>query len=358
MISFKALNCYEIAFSGAAKLRCIKSRSDFMMRELSALISIAFLLDLLLGDPPYAYHPVRIIGRIIIYLEKGLRRIGWAGKKGGIILVLAVVSIVLSGYLSLSSLLFNLHQVLGLSFSCFLCYSCLAMGDLLNHIKPVVHSLKIGDLQLAKRSMGMLVGREVLSLDEQGLGRAAVETMAENFVDGFLSPLLWGLVGGVLASILGMSIIKTSISLMLVFKTASTLDSMVGYKNRTYRHFGWAGAKLDDVMNFVPARLSFFFLFLGACMAGLKPVQGLRVALRDRLKHDSPNAAHAESFVAGALGVRLGGPTTYPEGIKDKPWLGDGTPNVTTLHIHRTAVLLRCSAWTAAGLLLSPLFLF
>ena len=141
----------------------------------------------------------------------------------------------------------------------------------------------------------------------------------------------------------------TAAGFMMVFKVASTLDSMVGYKDSEFLEFGWAGAKLDDIMNFIPARLSLMVLFAGAWICRLKASEGIRVALKDRLKHDSPNAAHAESFVAGALAVRLGGPTLYPDGQKDKPWLGKGNPDPVPQHIRRTASLLTGSAWVAVA---------
>ena len=332
-----------------------------LMVELGAIAFAAFILDLLIGDPPYRYHPIRIMGLCITHVEEGLRKRGWDGKAGGTILVLLMGAIVLSGYFFLNALFSRIHPWLSLSFNLYLCYSCLALGDLLNHIKPVVHALQTADLSLARKSVGLLVGRDVQVLDEQALGRAAVETMAENFIDGFFSPLFWYFAGGLSVFFSGIPIgihpIHTAISLMLLFKTASTLDSMVGYKNRRYFYFGWAGAKLDDLMNFFPARLSVLFLFLGAWPTRLHPMNGIKIAFRDRLKHDSPNAAHAESFVAGALDIRLGGPTKYPDGIKNKPWLGDGTPEVDTFHIHKTAVLLRCSAWIAVLALLTPFLL-
>ena len=151
----------------------------------------------------------------------------------------------------------------------------------------------------------MVVGRDVRFLDEKGVCRASVETLAENFVDGFLSPLFWCLMGAVLANLLGLSPIKTAMSFMLAFKVASTLDSMVGYKNPDYIDFGVAGARLDDIMNFIPARFSLIILFVGAGISGFHPVNGLKAAMGDRLKHESPNSAHAESFVAGALDIRL-----------------------------------------------------
>ncbi len=158
------------------------------MFELTSVLFIAFILDLLIGDPFYKYHPIRIIGQCITHFERALRKLGWEGKGGGIILVLIVGGIMLSGYLILNTLFFRLHRWLFFCFNLYLCYACLALGDLLNHIKPVIDSLEAGDLNRTKKSIAILVGREVKALDEQALGRAAVETMAENFVDGFLSP--------------------------------------------------------------------------------------------------------------------------------------------------------------------------
>ncbi|MFH1351816.1 MAG: adenosylcobinamide-phosphate synthase CbiB [Pseudomonadota bacterium] len=327
------------------------------MPELIVIAFIAFVLDMLIGDPPYRYHPIRVMGWGISLLERALMDRGLNGRGGGAILLLTVELLILSAYFVLSMAFSMLHLLPFLIFNLFLCYSCLALGDLLNQIKPVMTSLKKGDIVLARGTMAMLVGRDVKELDDEGLGRAAVETMAENFVDGFVSPLFWYLSGGILAYFLGLPVINTSIALMLIFKGASTLDSMVGYKTKRYIHFGWAGAKLDDLMNFLSARMSLFFLFFGAWVTGLEAMRGIRIALRDRLKHDSPNAAHAESFVAGALGIRLGGPIKYPDGLKNKPWLGDGTPKVGTAHIKQTATLLRYAAWITIMTLLT-LFYF
>jgi adenosylcobinamide-phosphate synthase len=326
------------------------------MTELSATIFIAFFLDLLIGDPPYRGHPARVIGQSIHCFEGLMRRSGWDGRGGGILLVLMTGASTLVSYLVLDSVFFRLHPWLHFLFNLYLTYSLLALGDLLNHIKPVIASLEMGDLDRARKALSMMVGRDVQVLHEAGVGRAAVETLAENFVDGFLSPVFWFLAGGAISLFFGGSGITFSVSLMLLFKVASTLDSMVGYTDTSYVHFGWAGARLDDLMNFLPARLSIIFLFLGAGITRVHAMEGLRVALRDRLKHDSPNAAHAESFVAGALGIRLGGPTLYPEGMKTKPWLGDGTEEVGKGHIHRTMALLRGSALIVVLAVLSTLF--
>jgi adenosylcobinamide-phosphate synthase len=324
--------------------------------ELLSIISIGFVLDMFLGDPNYRYHPIRLIGHVIAFNEKALRKIGWDGRPGGFVLSAFTALTVLFFTFAARRILTALHPWLSFLFDLYLAYSCLAFGDLLNHIKPVIGSLETGDLNLTKQEISKVVGRDVESLDESGLARAALETMAENFVDGFLSPLFWYFIGGICAMVTGVSAVGLALGAMLLFKVASTLDSMVGYKSSAYMKFGWAGARFDDVMNFLPARISIFILFFGAWVAGLKPFNGLKTALKDRLKHDSPNAGHAESFLAGALDVRLGGPTKYAEGLKKKPWLGDGTPDAGVNHIYRAISLLRASAWIALVTLLALFF--
>ena len=319
------------------------------MLELAIVLFFAFILDLLLGDPRYRFHPIRLMGQCIALFTNILRRVGLDGRRGGLVLVMMVELLFLATFLVLSLVFHHLNALLGLGFDLFIGYSCLALKDLFIHTDRVIHALETGNLPEARKGISMVVGRDVRFLDEEGVSRAAIETLAENFVDGFISPLFWYLTGGVLATILGFSPVMTAVSLMIAFKVASTLDSMVGYKDHEFLEFGWAGAKLDDIMNFIPARLSLMVLFAGAWICRLKASEGIRVALRDRLKHDSPNAAHAESFVAGALEVRLGGPTVYLEGKKDKPWLGEGNPDPLPQHIRRTASLLTRSAWVAVA---------
>jgi adenosylcobinamide-phosphate synthase len=317
------------------------------MVELFIVIVLGFILDLIIGDPHYRYHPVRIMGGGIVFFEKILRRFRLDGLGGGILLVLIVEIISLSGYILIRVILYLIHPIPALCFDIFVCYSCLAIKDLMDHMKPVIHGLESNNLSEAREAIAKVVGRDVRYLDEEGVGRAAVETMAENFVDGFFSPLFWFLAGGILGYILGLSPVMPALGLMIASKVGSTLDSMVGHKSPEYAEFGKAGARLDDLVNFVPARLSLIILFFGAWLSGLHPVSGLRVALKDRMKHDSPNAAHAESFVAGALNIRLGGPTVYQDGLKDKPWLGEGYADPTMEQIYRTAMLIKVSSWVS-----------
>jgi adenosylcobinamide-phosphate synthase len=328
------------------------------MLQAAAILCLSFLLDLLIGDPVYRFHPVRIIGWIISFIEQKLKffplktqpdtakyesRIfthgsdcdflihpGWfslEGKAGGILLVLIVSGITIVSYLSAHILLHGIHRIIGICFDVFICYSTLALKDLVHHVKSVKAPLEKEDLHEAREAVSMIVGRKVSCLDQAAIARAAIETLAENFVDGFLSPVFWYCVGAMAAFLLDFAVVPTALCFMLLFKAASTLDSMVGYKTVRFRELGWAGARLDDIMNFIPARLSLILLFLGAGVSGLHPVDGLLIALRDRLKHASPNSAHAESFFAGSLHCRLGGSITYPDGLHAREWLGGEYPD-------------------------------
>ena len=316
---------------------------------------IGFLLDVFLGDPEYRFHPIRLMGTGIDIGEKWLRKLGLANRPGGIVLAVLLSAVTLLVLLLLNRILDNIFAPLAFLFHVYVAFSCLALRDLTVHLNPVVDALEAGDLETARQKVSLVVGRDVSVLDEKGVCRAAVETLAENFIDGFVSPLLWYMAGGIFGWLVNGDPVLYALGALLVFKVASTMDSMVGYKNEKYEALGWAGAKLDDVMNFVPARLSFLFLFLGAEFTGQKGVQGIRVGLRDRLKHESPNSAHGESFVAGALNVRLGGPTTYGNKTKDKPWLGEGLRDAIPADIVRTMWLLCAAAWISMGFATLPL---
>lgn len=315
------------------------------MLELSLILIVGFLLDLIIGDPQYRYHPVRVIGQGISGMERFLRRLGLDGRGGGILLTISMVLVTLCTYLVITNLFKHIHIILSWCFNLFVFYSFLALQDLFQHIQPVKSALSKGHLPEARDAIAKIVGRDVNTLNEHGIIKAAIETISENFVDGFLSPLFWFLIGGLSAFYLKIDPALTAVCLMLTAKVASTLDSMVGYKTLEYLRFGWSGARLDDIMAFIPSRLSLVILFFGAWVSGLHPVRGLQVALRDRRKHDSPNAAHAESFTAGALDIRLGGPTQYNGELKDKPWLGAEYSDPDKDQIELTEKLVRTSAW-------------
>jgi len=307
------------------------------------VIPAAFVLDMLLGDPRRFPHPVRWMGRSIVSAEPWFRRLpihpvwagGWfaavlvAGTWGGCTLVIDACG--------------EVRPSLGTAVEIVMVYFCLSIRSLHDAAMEIFTLLSQQRAAEARARLALIVGRDVERYQSADMARAAVETVAENFVDGVLSPLLFAAVGGA--------------PLAMAFKMVSTLDSMVGYKNPRYLEFGWAGARLDDAMNFLPARLSIVFLALGAAVGGMKALEGLRVARRDRLKHESPNSAHAESFLAGALGLRLGGPTLYADGMKGKPWLGDGRTESGPADIRRGLTLLRVTGWISLVATVGMIFL-
>ena len=315
----------------------------------AAILFTAFVLDLLLGDPPFLFHPVRLIGAAISAFEKLLRRLRWSGLGGGIVLVTMTIGLAISTYVALRQFLAGLHPVLATVLDLYLAYSCLALKDLCKHAEPIAETLTRGDLTQARTELQNIVGRDTSNLNPEGVARGAVESVAENFVDGVLSPLFWYSVTAVFSHGFGCPApAAAGIVGMLAFKATSTLDSMVGYRNEPYLLFGRPAARCDDLANFLPARLSLIILFIGGVLSGEKAWAGWKISRRDRLKHLSPNAGHSESFVAGALEIRLGGPTVYHEEIVEKPWLGDGEEKVGPQHIRRCCRLIYRSSWFAS----------
>lgn len=308
------------------------------------IFTAAFLIDFMMGDPVYAYHPVRLIGRMIKKLEQSfytrLPRF-W----GGVALWASSVAITLIVYKVAIALLPDVVV------NIFLLYSSIALHDLLRHAQSVRQPLAKGDISTARKRVQMIVGRDANRLDAHGIARATIESVAESFVDGFLSPLFWFVLGALLLGVNG------GVALVLVFKVTSTLDSMVGYRNERYAQFGTFSARADDVFNFIPARLSIPIITACAYALNLNFRAAWSIGLRDRLKHASPNSAHAEATVAGALNLRLGGPTTYPHGISTKPWLGNGSPAAEPDQIDAACNLIRCgSILTFTAGLLALLF--
>ena len=278
--------------------------------NLSALL-LGFLLDLLLGDPHWAPHPVRAVGALIAALERLLRRLlpkspRWELTGGGL---LAALVLVISGGAAwgLLALCAAVHPLLGFGAKILLCYQLLAARSLRDESVKVYRALKTGTLEEARQAVSMIVGRDTSVLNEAGVARAAVETVAENASDGVIAPMIYlalaGPVGG------------------MMYKAANTMDSMVGYKNQRYLYFGRPAARLDDLLNFLPARIAGGLMCLAAGFAGFDSRRALYCFRRDRKKHASPNSAHTEAAAAGALGLRLAGPAVYFGQVVEKPWL-------------------------------------
>ncbi|MEJ2364880.1 MAG: adenosylcobinamide-phosphate synthase CbiB [Deltaproteobacteria bacterium] len=318
----------------------------------AAILISALVLDLILGDPPFPLHPVRLIGSAISGLERLFLRLGWSGLIGGSLLVSGTLVVSLGLYLAVHSFLRRLHPFLASVLDLYLAYSFLALKDLVSHATPVAQALARSDLMQARTALQKIVGRDTSNLDTQGVVRGAVESVAENFVDGVLSPMFWYTLPATLSYLAGCpSPVAAGILTLLCFKVISTLDSMVGYRSNHYLLFGRPAARLDDLANFLPARLSLIILYLGALFSGESAREGWKIALRDRLKHPSPNAGHPESFMAGTLGIKLGGPAVYQEGIVDKPWLGNGGQEMGPEHIRRSCRMVYRSSWAALALM-------
>lgn len=272
-----------------------------------------FALDLLLGDPAWMPHPVVGMGRCITSLERRLRaafpNTPQGERAAGRVLAAALPLGTLALSLGLLRLCRLIHPALAFALEILWCWQSLAARGLAAESENVRRRLTEGTLEEARQAVGRIVGRDTAALSPQGVTRAAVETVAENFADGVSSPMVYMLLGGA--------------PLALCCKAVNTMDSMVGYKNGQYLHFGRAAAKLDDAVNFLPARLAALLLILSAGLTGESLPGAWRMWRRDRRCHASPNSAQTESAMAGALGIQLGGPASYFGLVHDKPTIGD-----------------------------------
>jgi len=273
-------------------------------------ILIAILLDQLLGDPRWLPHPVRLIGAACLGCERITRAVlpPLAAGVCTVALVLGLTGATTWAVIAGATLI---HPWLGNAVGILLLYTTIAARDLIKHSRQVYAALATSDLVEARRRVGMIVGRDTANLNGERVARAAVESVAESMVDGVTAPLFFAVLGGPMAAML--------------YKAINTMDSMFGYKNERYRSFGWAAARLDDLANFVPARITSLMVPAAAFLLRLDPKGSLFILLRDRLRHASPNSGHTEAAVAGALGVQLGGANLYFGQMVDKPTIGEAT---------------------------------
>lgn len=308
-----------------------------MIYHIAAML-VGFLMDLLLGDPYWLPHPIRLIGNWISFLEKRLLGSKTEEKhttpeqeqRRGMLLVLAVLSstVFVTAVLLLGA--YRLHPYLGAVIESIMTYQILATKCLKVESMKVYQELKKGDIAASRKAVSMIVGRDTECLDETGVAKAAIETVAENTSDGVIAPMIFTAIGG---PILG-----------FFYKAVNTMDSMVGYKNEKYQYFGTAAAKFDDVVNYIPARLSAWLMILASAITHMDWKNAKKVFLRDRYNHKSPNSAQTESVMAGALDVQLAGDAWYFGKLCKKPTIGDAIREIEPEDIRRSHTLLYMTA--------------
>ncbi|MEJ2201863.1 MAG: adenosylcobinamide-phosphate synthase CbiB [Desulfuromonadaceae bacterium] len=301
---------------------------------LECQILAAFGLDLLWGDPRWLPHPVKGMGFLALTLEKPLRKHIADPRLAGIATTLTVVAATATTAGLLLTAAYRLHPWTGDALSILLLSTCLAGHDLAAHAERVGKALQQNNLAAARAQVALMVGRDTAPLDRAGVVRATVESVAENTVDGVTAPLFWAVILGPVGA--------------LAYKAASTLDSTFGYKNERYLRFGWASARLDDVLNYLPARLTLPLTVVTAALLGLHPAGTWRIARRDGPKHASPNSGWSEAATAGALGIQLGGPVYRQGKISDMPLFGDRGEPLTPAHIKKAVRLMLLTALLAA----------
>ena len=293
-------------------------------------VAAGFVLDLILGDPRWLYHPVRLIGHLITGTEKIIRSClpkTKAGERiGGGLLVVIFMTVSTAVPALLLYMAYSYAWQLGLFLESFMCYQILATRSLRDESDKVYLALKEEGIEKARKAVSMIVGRDTENLTEEGVTKAAVETVAENTSDGIIAPLFYLTIGG---AVLGFT-----------YKAVNTMDSMVGYKNDRYQYFGTAAAKLDDIVNFIPARLSAVLMILAATCLKMDWKNAIRIYRRDRHNHKSPNAAQTEAVMAGALDVELAGNAWYFGKLYQKPTIGDPIRKIEIQDIRRSHRLL------------------
>ena len=298
---------------------------------------LAWLIDFVIGDPPRWPHPVRWIGHLINVVQRAVRRLCHSDRAlriGGGVMWLLVVGLTYGVAWGVLRLAAWVHPWLGWGVEVWMIFTVLAGRCLARSAEDVARPLRDNNLTESRIKLSWIVGRDTSALQPEQINRAVVETVAENTVDGIIAPLFFLLLGGA--------------PLAMAYKAVNTLDSMVGYKHEKYRAIGMVSARLDDAANFIPARLSWLLISIAAWLCRLDAARAMRIGWRDRYNHSSPNCAWSEAAVAGALGIRLGGPNDYFGQRVEKPWIGDARRDIAIDDISRTIRLM----WVASTLAL------
>ena len=301
-----------------------------MMKYSILALAAGFVLDLIFGDPRWLYHPVCLIGNAIDVLEKSIRRIFPKTEKGeffgGMLEVLLICLFCWGIPFLILYFMYSVSFAAGFVLEIFWCYQLLATKSLKSESMKVYDRLKNGTIEEARYAVSMIVGRDTKSLSETGVTKAAVETVAENASDGIIAPMFYMAIGG--------------IPLMFLYKGINTMDSMLGYKNNRYLYFGRCAARLDDVVNYIPARISGWLMVAATVFTGLDTKNAVKIYRRDRRNHASPNSAQTESVCAGLLRLQLAGDAWYHGVLHRKSHIGDPLRPIEAEDIPRACRLL------------------
>lgn len=291
---------------------------------------VGFLLDSFIGDPYTLPHPIRAIGKLIAFLENKVRSRFADLRKGGVLLVLTVLLISAGAPAVILFICYKINMALGIIAESIMTFYMLAARCLYNESMKVCRAAEKGDTEGARKAVSMIVGRDTSVLDESGIVRAAVETVAENTSDGVTAPIFYMAFGGAVGG--------------FFYKAANTMDSMIGYKNEKYADLGRFAAKLDDVLNYVPSRLTALLMIVSAAIMRSDAGNAYRIWKRDRRKHASPNSAQTEAVCAGALHIRLAGDAVYFGELHQKPYIGDDDRPIEPSDIRRANRLMYCAS--------------
>ena len=309
---------------------------------------VGFILDLIIGDPHSMPHPIRLIGNMIAFFEKKLNKDPKSPRafQKGIILVLLVTVITTAVTFAITLGAYYIDVVLGVIVESLLTYYIFAARSLCRESMKVCYALENGDVEGARKAVSMIVGRDTNVLDDTGIAKAAIETVAENTSDGVIAPLIYTAIGG---PVLG-----------FLYKSINTMDSMVGYKNDRYMRFGTAAAKLDDIVNFIPSRVSAWMMIFASFFMGkgYRTKDAVRIYLRDRFNHASPNSAQTESVAAGALGIQLAGDAVYFGVLHKKKFIGDAIKKVEYNDIRKINRLMMATSVISAAAALCIMAIF
>jgi adenosylcobinamide-phosphate synthase len=312
-----------------------------MFRPHAVVLAAAVILDLLFGDPVYPLHPIRLMGHTLTLFERALRRIGADGFGGGIVLFFLLAIVWVGGTVALLVAALMVSWKLVLAVEIFLAYSCLALRDLLKHSWAVERAARAGDLDGARVAIAQLVGRDTDRMDIAACRRAAIESLSENLTDGFTSAIAWYVVAGLPG--------------LVLFKVVSTMDSMVGNKTPRYLRFGWCGARLDDVMNFIPARLTWILIsVVAAFVPGCSAAKALRIGWKQHGILPGPNSGWSEAATAGGIQRKLIGLIWMRGVLVTDVWVGDAgdPPAGDDADVRRASMLVGTTGIVSAAIAL------